>query len=149
MCFILVRVWRAHIEVVKHVKVLFSLRKSAFKIAICTTSYRSAIVPESPNKLKRFLLLGGVQGSGEKGCMLDSRLLFGHCSITLLFLPLPEPTPSPSLTEVLAYAASPASLCATSTCRLRHQRSMSVSASGHPKMVLPPIDSEGDTFKAM
>uniref|UniRef100_A0A8I5ZV33 non-specific serine/threonine protein kinase n=1 Tax=Rattus norvegicus TaxID=10116 RepID=A0A8I5ZV33_RAT len=54
-----------------------------------------------------------------------------------------------SLTEVFAYAASPASLCATSTCRLRHQRSMSVSASGHPKMVLPPIDSEGDTFKAI
>ncbi|XP_029397055.1 MAP/microtubule affinity-regulating kinase 3 isoform X4 [Mus pahari] len=54
-----------------------------------------------------------------------------------------------SLTEVFAYAASPASLCATSTCRLRHQRSMSMSASGHPKMVLPPIDSEGDTFKAI
>lgn len=101
------------------------------------------------NKLKRILISGGLQGSGEKGCMLDSRLLFGHCSITLLFLPLPEPKPSPSLTEVFAYAASPASLCATSTCRLRHQRSMSVSASGHPKMVLPPIDSEGDTFKAM
>ncbi|XP_076407553.1 MAP/microtubule affinity-regulating kinase 3 isoform X6 [Peromyscus maniculatus bairdii] len=54
-----------------------------------------------------------------------------------------------SLTEVFAYAASPASLCATSTCRLRHQKSMSMSASGHPKMMLPPIDSEGDNFKAI
>nr|XP_021511658.1 MAP/microtubule affinity-regulating kinase 3 isoform X3 [Meriones unguiculatus] len=54
-----------------------------------------------------------------------------------------------SLTEVFAYAASPASLCATSTCRLRHRESMSLSASGHPKMMLPPIDSEGDNFKAI
>ncbi|XP_069853599.1 MAP/microtubule affinity-regulating kinase 3 isoform X3 [Dipodomys merriami] len=55
-----------------------------------------------------------------------------------------------SLTEVFAYAASPASVCATpSTCRLRHQKSMSMSASGHPKMMLPPIDSEGDNFKAI
>ncbi|XP_016782259.3 MAP/microtubule affinity-regulating kinase 3 isoform X8 [Pan troglodytes] len=53
-----------------------------------------------------------------------------------------------SLTEMFAYAASPASVC-TSTCRLRHQKSMSMSASGHPKMMLPPIDSEGDNFKAI
>lgn len=98
---------------------------------------------------KKVLNLWRSLGSGEKVCALDSRLLFGHCSITLLFLPLPEPKPSPSLTEVFAYAASPASLCATSTCRLRHQKSMSLSASGHPKMMLPPIDSEGDNFKAM
>ncbi|XP_072486235.1 MAP/microtubule affinity-regulating kinase 3 isoform X5 [Notamacropus eugenii] len=52
-----------------------------------------------------------------------------------------------SLTEMFAYAASPASVCSTSsTCiRLRHQKSMS--ASGQPKMILPPIDSEGDNFK--
>ncbi|KAJ1069839.1 hypothetical protein K5549_009862 [Capra hircus] len=55
-----------------------------------------------------------------------------------------------SLTEMFAYAASPASVCKTSsTCRLRHQKSMSMSASGHPKMMLPPIDSEGDNFKAI
>ncbi|XP_073854425.1 MAP/microtubule affinity-regulating kinase 3 isoform X15 [Macaca fascicularis] len=53
-----------------------------------------------------------------------------------------------SLTEMFAYAASPASVC-TSTCRLRHQKPMSMSASGHPKMMLPPIDSEGDNFKAI
>ncbi|KAK2104826.1 MAP/microtubule affinity-regulating kinase 3 [Saguinus oedipus] len=53
------------------------------------------------------------------------------------------------LTEMFAYAASPASVCTTSTCRLRHQKSMSMSASGHPKMMLPPIDSEGDNFKAI
>ncbi|XP_043838345.1 MAP/microtubule affinity-regulating kinase 3 isoform X12 [Dromiciops gliroides] len=54
-----------------------------------------------------------------------------------------------SLTEMFAYAASPASVCTTSsTCiRLRHQKSMSMSASGQPKMMLPPIDSEGDNFK--
>ncbi|XP_031310260.1 MAP/microtubule affinity-regulating kinase 3 isoform X12 [Camelus dromedarius] len=55
-----------------------------------------------------------------------------------------------SLTEMFAYAASPASVCTTSsTCRLRHQKSMSMSASGHPKMMLPPIDSEGDNSKAI
>ncbi|XP_060037101.1 MAP/microtubule affinity-regulating kinase 3 isoform X8 [Erinaceus europaeus] len=52
-----------------------------------------------------------------------------------------------SLTEMFAYAASPASICTTSsTCRLRHQKSMSMSASGHPKMT---VDSEGDNLKAI
>ncbi|KAK2504221.1 LOW QUALITY PROTEIN: hypothetical protein MC885_016876 [Smutsia gigantea] len=55
-----------------------------------------------------------------------------------------------SLTEMFTYAASPAPVCTTSsTCRLGHQKSMSMSASGHPKMMLPPIDSEGDNFKAI
>ncbi|XP_032962869.1 MAP/microtubule affinity-regulating kinase 3 isoform X8 [Rhinolophus ferrumequinum] len=55
-----------------------------------------------------------------------------------------------SLTEVSAHAASPASVCTIpSTCRLRHQKSMSMSASGHPKTLLPPVDSEGDNFMAV
>ncbi|XP_012868340.1 PREDICTED: MAP/microtubule affinity-regulating kinase 3 [Dipodomys ordii] len=59
---------------------------------------------------------------------------------------IPERKKSPAVPSV----TSPASVCATpSTCRLRHQKSMSMSASGHPKMMLPPIDSEGDNFKAI
>ncbi|XP_036697341.1 MAP/microtubule affinity-regulating kinase 3 isoform X12 [Balaenoptera musculus] len=55
-----------------------------------------------------------------------------------------------SLMEMFAYAASPASVCKTSsTCRLRHHKSMSMSGSGRPRMMLPPIDSEGDNFKAI
>ncbi|CAD7688509.1 unnamed protein product [Nyctereutes procyonoides] len=51
---------------------------------------------------------------------------------------------------VAPWLASPASVCATSsTCRLRHQKSMSMSASGHPTMMVPPVDSEGDNSKAV
>ncbi|KAM5239902.1 MAP/microtubule affinity-regulating kinase 3 isoform 5-T5 [Hipposideros larvatus] len=53
-----------------------------------------------------------------------------------------------SLTDMSAHAASPASVCTiSSTCRLRHQKSMSMPASGHPKT--PSIDSEGDNFTAV
>ncbi|XP_019494853.1 PREDICTED: MAP/microtubule affinity-regulating kinase 3 isoform X5 [Hipposideros armiger] len=53
-----------------------------------------------------------------------------------------------SLTEVSAHAASPASVCTiSSTCRLRHPKSMSMPASGHPKT--PSIDSDGDNFTAV
>ncbi|KAM6133993.1 MAP/microtubule affinity-regulating kinase 3 isoform 7-T7 [Phoenicopterus ruber ruber] len=54
-----------------------------------------------------------------------------------------------SLTEMFAYAASPASVCTTSfsSVRLRHQKSMSMSASVHTKMMLPPIDNGADNFR--
>ncbi|XP_030337126.1 MAP/microtubule affinity-regulating kinase 3 isoform X13 [Strigops habroptila] len=54
-----------------------------------------------------------------------------------------------SLTEMSAYAASPASVCTTSfsSVRLRHQKSMSMSASVHTKMMLPPIDNGADNFR--
>uniref|UniRef100_A0A8C0ELQ5 non-specific serine/threonine protein kinase n=1 Tax=Bubo bubo TaxID=30461 RepID=A0A8C0ELQ5_BUBBB len=70
-------------------------------------------------------------------------------SIMLFFLPLPEPKPPHSLTEMFAYAASPASVCTTSfsSVRLRHQKSMSMSASVHTKMMLPPIDNGADNFR--
>lgn len=101
--------------------------------------------------LRDFCSLTEMRWFGEEGNVLwTTGCSFCHWSIILLFLPLPEPKPPPSLTEMFAYAASPASVCKTSsTCRLRHQKSMSMSASGHPKMMLPPIDSEGDNFKAM
>ncbi|OXB73597.1 UNVERIFIED_CONTAM: hypothetical protein H355_005312 [Colinus virginianus] len=45
--------------------------------------------------------------------------------------------------------ASPASVCTTSfsSVRLRHQKSMSMSASVHTKMMLPPIDNGADNFR--
>ncbi|EMP32890.1 MAP/microtubule affinity-regulating kinase 3 [Chelonia mydas] len=45
--------------------------------------------------------------------------------------------------------SSPASVCTTSSSsiRLRHQKSMSVSASVHTKMMLPPINNDADNFK--
>uniref|UniRef100_A0A8C5Q9I4 non-specific serine/threonine protein kinase n=1 Tax=Leptobrachium leishanense TaxID=445787 RepID=A0A8C5Q9I4_9ANUR len=53
-----------------------------------------------------------------------------------------------SLTGIFAYATSPASVCAISSifARLRHPKSMSMSASRHSEM-LPPIDSEADNFR--
>ncbi|OXB55390.1 hypothetical protein ASZ78_004300 [Callipepla squamata] len=44
---------------------------------------------------------------------------------------------------------SPASVCTTSfsSVRLRHQKSMSMSASVHTKMMLPPIDNGADNFR--
>ncbi|XP_068110316.1 MAP/microtubule affinity-regulating kinase 3 isoform X1 [Hyperolius riggenbachi] len=52
-----------------------------------------------------------------------------------------------SLTGIFAYATSPASVFAISSifARLRHPKSMSMSASRHSEM-LPPITSEGDNF---
>uniref|UniRef100_A0A6I8Q0M1 non-specific serine/threonine protein kinase n=1 Tax=Xenopus tropicalis TaxID=8364 RepID=A0A6I8Q0M1_XENTR len=52
-----------------------------------------------------------------------------------------------SLTGIFTYATSPASVCAISSifARLRHPKSMSMSASRHSEM-LPPIASEGDNF---
>ncbi|XP_053331443.1 MAP/microtubule affinity-regulating kinase 3 isoform X5 [Spea bombifrons] len=50
-----------------------------------------------------------------------------------------------SLTGIFAYATSPASVCAISSifARLRHPKSMSMSASRHSEM-LPPVASEAD-----
>ncbi|XP_006160105.1 MAP/microtubule affinity-regulating kinase 3 isoform X3 [Tupaia chinensis] len=53
-----------------------------------------------------------------------------------------------SLTEMLMQLALP-QCTASSTCRLRHQKPMSMSASVHPNMMLPPVDSEGHTFEAV
>ncbi|KAM4691008.1 MAP/microtubule affinity-regulating kinase 3 isoform 2-T2 [Rhinophrynus dorsalis] len=54
-----------------------------------------------------------------------------------------------SLTGIFAYATSPASVCAISSifARLRHPKSMSMSASRQSEM-LPPIASEADNFGA-
>ncbi|KAM9294154.1 MAP/microtubule affinity-regulating kinase 3 isoform 1-T1 [Gastrophryne carolinensis] len=53
-----------------------------------------------------------------------------------------------SLTGIFAYATSPASVFAISSifARLRHPKSMSMSASRHSEM-LPPISSEADLFQ--
>ncbi|XP_072284481.1 MAP/microtubule affinity-regulating kinase 3 isoform X6 [Pyxicephalus adspersus] len=55
-----------------------------------------------------------------------------------------------SLTGIFAYATSPASVCAISSifARLRHPKSMSMSASRHSEM-LPPISSETDNFESV
>ncbi|KAG8449279.1 hypothetical protein GDO86_016084 [Hymenochirus boettgeri] len=52
-----------------------------------------------------------------------------------------------SLTGIFAYATSPASVCTISSifARLRHPKSMSMSASRHSEM-LPPVAREADNF---
>lgn len=71
------RVWRAHIEVVKHVRVLFSLENEIFKLLFAKpVTAQSAIVPESPYKVKRLLISGGVQGSRERGCVRQQAVLW-------------------------------------------------------------------------
>lgn len=74
-----------------------------------------------------------------------------HWSIMLFFLPPSEPNSPHSLTEMFAYAASPATVCTTSSTsvRLRHQKSMSMSASVHMKMMLPPVNNGTDNFRSM
>ncbi|XP_060117283.1 MAP/microtubule affinity-regulating kinase 3 isoform X5 [Heteronotia binoei] len=56
-----------------------------------------------------------------------------------------------SLTEMFAYAASPATVCTTSSIsvRLRHQKSMSMSASVHAKMMLPAVYNGTDNFRSI
>lgn len=132
--------------------IFFSLKLINFlNCCFKKSRYRLAVAPESLNRFKRFLFLDKDEMVwGGRLYALNKSCSFCHQSIILLFLPLPEPKPPPSLMEMFAYAASPASVCKTSsTCRLRHHKSMSMSGSGRPKMMLPPIDSEGDNFKAM
>nr|XP_056707010.1 MAP/microtubule affinity-regulating kinase 3 isoform X2 [Euleptes europaea] len=56
-----------------------------------------------------------------------------------------------SLTEMFAYAASPATVYTTTSVsvRLRHQKSMSMSASVHAKMMLPAVNNVTDNFRSI
>ncbi|XP_048340599.1 LOW QUALITY PROTEIN: MAP/microtubule affinity-regulating kinase 3 [Sphaerodactylus townsendi] len=56
-----------------------------------------------------------------------------------------------SLTEMFAYAASPATVYTASSIsvRLRHQKSMSMSASVHAKMMLPAVYNDTDNFRSI
>lgn len=108
-------------------------------------SYRLAVALE----FKRFCCLTATRRFGEDGrrvkrraALFDTRPLY-YCFCLCL-------NPLPSLTGTFAYAASPASVCAIPpTCQLKHPKSMSVSASGHPRMLLPPVGGAGDTSTAV
>jgi hypothetical protein len=68
-CVILGRVWRAHIEVVKHIKVLFSLENEIFKLLFAKpVTVQSAIVPDPKQGKETFNLRRCARISGEGVC---------------------------------------------------------------------------------
>lgn len=118
---------------------LFSLKLMNFKkYYLKKRSYRLAVAPES----KRFCRLTETRRFGEDGTRVKQQVaLFDTRPLSCCFCLC--------LTRTFAYAASPASICAIPPSRqLKHPKSMSTSASGHPRMLPPPVGSAGDNSTA-